>query len=101
MTAIDLIAIGLATFRLVSLLQGERGPFAIFERMRGWVALRDGVPVEEQRLRHEVALALACSWCLSLWAALACWGLWLLEPWIVVIMAASTIAIVADRYLED
>lgn len=98
---LHLLAVGLASWRLASLLQRERGPFAIFEQLRVAIELRDGVPVEEQRIRYEVAQGLACWWCLSLWTSAACFALYRVSPAIVRIMAASTIAIVIERVLGD
>lgn len=60
----------LLTWRITSLLNNESGPFDIFGQVR------DLIGVEYDQLsrcqgQNEVAKAVCCTWCLSIWVAFA------------------------------
>jgi hypothetical protein len=85
----NLLRLILATWRLTSLLVQERGPDAVFQRIRA------------HYYGTEVGKALGCFWCTSLWAAIAIVLLDRICPVAVDILAVSTGAIAADKYNSD
>lgn len=79
----------LATWRLTSLLVQERGPDAIFDRIR------------EHYRGTEIGRALECVWCTSLYAAIVILILDRLCPRLVDILAISAGAIVYDKHASN
>lgn len=95
---VQAILIGLAAWRISALLSYERGPFDLFQRFRnllGYTHDDTGVPASWPDGWREI---FSCVWCLSPWMAAACWGLWELEPLIVMVIAASSIVIIIERW---
>lgn len=91
----------LATYRLSSLLVSERGPYDIFGRLRDWA----GVTYDEQSQPtgdSELAQALACIWCASVWVggAVAALQGYRLRNIVIRALAYSTGTIVIDRILS-
>ena len=77
----DLVLLGLATWRLTKLVQDERGPFAVLERIREALGIghdADGQPFFWPDT--ELGRLLSCHWCGSVWAAIGLVGLYLLVP---------------------
>lgn len=89
------ILIGLGAFRLSYMLSVEDGPQDIFKRLRR----RLGVPDEGWVSDDLVPLLITCILCLSVWMTAAVALLWWIEPWIVVVLAAMTVALGANRWL--
>jgi hypothetical protein len=96
---VELIVIGLAGFRLAYLFQREEGPFTIFVRMRrllGFVLDDDGqITSYPDTSFHR---GFACMVCLSMWLVFVSAGLWFIEPWIPVVIAASSIGLLIEEY---
>lgn len=76
----DLVVLGLAAWRLASMLVDEAGPGAVFARLRHRVGLRqipikaDGVVTVSRVATTPVAELFSCVWCMSVWtAALMSW----------------------------
>ncbi len=100
----DYLILGLATWRLTSLLVNERGPWDILERLRylsGMRYDRDSMPYATTNLSE----VLSCVWCLSVWVGIA-FGLfyWLNSSLAVLIslpLALSTTAVIVDRLVTD
>ena len=91
------VVVGLATYRLASLLVHEDGPWAVFERIR----TRAGVPGPGEVAEATFwASLLSCTWCVSLWLAPALWLLWELVPIAAAILAAATISMIAGREVQ-
>lgn len=95
------ILVGLAAWRLTSLLGQEAGPFDVFLRFRE----RLGFQHDEQSKpvswpENVVALAVACPLCLSVYMVLLCAGLWWLAPAAVWVLAAMTVAVMAERWVR-
>lgn len=71
----------LATWRITRLLgvdYGERGPFAILDRVREYVENKrveaynhNKSAFEQSNFWHETNEALRCEWCLSVWVGIA------------------------------
>ena len=67
---VAVVVLGLATWRLASMLATEEGPWSIFERLRRRIGIRrgdEGVPYAES----ELAKGLMCVWCNSVWIGAA------------------------------
>ena len=81
----------LATFRLASLLVHENGPAHVFDRIRQRLGVYDE---GEQTSIQEL---FSCVWCMSVWVAAA---LLVVKRCFFIhrILAASTVAIVIERY---
>lgn len=95
-----------ALWRLTSLLVYERGPWEVFPRLRRAVGIVDTYDAfTGEMLRREIgagqlAKALSCLWCMSMWLAVpvlaaAYWLPW----WVLAPLALSTGAIVFDRVI--
>lgn len=82
--------IGLAAWRLSALLAYEDGPLNMFARVRLLFSGRPplGAPGVPEW----------CVWCLGPWMAAACYGLWELEPLAVVVIAASSVVVIVERW---
>lgn len=66
--AFEFIIMGLATWRMTSLMVSEDGPWDMLARMRSWV----GVCYDDHSEacgRNVIAQALTCEWCFSVWVA--------------------------------
>lgn len=90
------ILIGLAAWRIASLLVNEDGPFNVFGRLRGLLGLN--TPGE---ITGFLPTLFGCIWCISIWTALAMWGLWELEPIAVVVIAAMSVALTIERWMSN
>lgn len=63
------IILGLATWRLSSLLVDEDGPFDIFARLRALLGVRYNKSNDAYSF-NQVGTALTCVWCTSIWVAI-------------------------------
>ena len=98
---LEIIAIGLAGWRLASLLNQEAGPFMVFAVIRSRFGVRhfhDGTP--ESWPTNVLTSLLMCMWCLTIWTSTAMWGLWQWHSEPVLLMAGWTVAVVAERYIN-
>ncbi len=92
------ILIGLASWRVASLVVSEQGPFDIFQRIRiGIFGIEhdDGgriVAVPD----NVFARLVSCVWCFGLWSTPAVYGLWEVEPIIVMVIAAAAILTIVE-----
>lgn len=102
MNITEIIIIGLATWRIASMLVHEKGPLNLFERMRTWVGIelmRAGDSPEYYKAVPDTFLAqlLDCVWCCSVWVAMGWTALYYFLPalavWVALPFAISTIAI--------
>jgi len=100
---IDLLILGLATWRLSSLLVNEDGPWEIFARMRTMVGIR----YNEQSLPYATtALSelFTCVFCMSVWMGFLLTAVyWLSSKWTILIMspfALSAIAVIIERVVS-
>ncbi len=81
MQLVELVVLGLACWRLASLAQFERGPFAVFTRLRGRFGVEhdeDGLPVSWPD--GEVGRMARCIRCGSVWVGVGLAGLYLWWP---------------------
>ena len=102
MTLLELIVLGLATWRLASLLSHEDGPWHVF----AWIRQAAGVRYDEMSEPYgvnQVAKGLLCLWCCSVWIGAALAVLWWLAPDITFLLclplALSAGAVVVEERL--
>lgn len=93
MNILDVVIIGLAGWRLASLLVTEEGPGLIFMRFRMWLGVREE-PGEQSS--GFFPLVFSCMWCMSVWTTLLAAGIWYLEPVAVMIVAAMAVALIPE-----
>lgn len=95
----ELTLLGLATWRVASLLVNEEGPGAIFSKLRQKVGIITDGPVVTVPDGFLPGI-LSCVWCCSVWVATFWMILWILTPSIATYLAAwlsiSTLSIVVD-----
>lgn len=92
-TLIRIVIVGLAGWRLASLLTYEDGPWYVFARLRQ----RFERSPEDFGPERFWAILLGCIWCTSVWTATAMWALWYVLPEAVVVVAAWAVAIAVER----
>lgn len=85
----EAILIGLAGWRLASMLVDESGPADIFEKLRTAVGVQPG------EISGFLSTVFSCVYCMSVYTCLLMFGIWQLEPMIVMVIAAMTVAILA------
>lgn len=103
MTAFEMIVLGLATWRVSSLLVQEDGPFMMFYKLRERVGLKHDDSGNIYLIpKGFLPGILSCVWCCSVWAAGAWMLAWYLVPKATVIaaqfLAISALAIFVDRW---
>lgn len=82
------VLIGLAAWRVTALIAYEDGPFDVFLRIRSIF-----------KPKYENAgIPDFCVWCLGLWAAVGMYGIWQLEPTVVVVIAASAVLVAVEKW---
>ena len=110
---LDFLILGLAAWRLASLLVAEQGPGGLFARLRYAAGLRQTVvsaPGQEPQIAtvagNWLAEGLTCVWCVSVWtAALFVVGglvpyLSVLLYWLARLLAVSALAIVVHEVIS-
>ena len=110
------VLIGLAAWRIAAMLSYERGPFDVFLRFREALGIKHddaGEPKETRKalgIQHGeptewpsnvVTEALSCVWCLGVYAAAAMYGLWQVEPVLVMVVAAASVVVVVERWCHS
>lgn len=88
-----IIVVGLAAWRLAVMLVREDGPWGVFERFRHALGVPPaGTPYAEDEVPMPGRILL-CTWCASVWTALALWlCLQWLARWPVVVLAGAGVA---------
>lgn len=85
---VQALLIGLAAWRVASLIAQEGGPLDVFTRIRA-------LPLETP---FEKGVPDWCVLCLSPWAAAAMYGVWELEPVVVMVVAASAVVVIVQKW---
>lgn len=91
----ELVAVGLAAWRVARLLTREGGPWDTFEGLRRLL----GVPAEGLVEGFLPTLA-TCIYCLSFWTALTLAGVWEIEPRVVIFLAAWAVPALIEDYKD-
>lgn len=102
---VDFIILALATWRIGCLIQWDRGPFAVFARLRGLFGIEhdeDGHPCAWPD--SEFGRLLQCVYCGPMWVAIGLVGLyaWIAEPtvWVALPFALSAAAIAIEGVIH-
>lgn len=86
----DLILLGLATFRLSLLFSKESGPYHIFRNLRK-------LPPPKSSARE----GLSCQWCMSIWSSAVVLSIHRYSQvaghWIILWLAVSALAIIVNQ----
>lgn len=83
----DILLIAAATLFVSETVTQKTGPFGVFDALRTLV-----------RTNGEKPTVLTCPWCLTPWAALALFGLYLIFPPAVWVLAISGISLMLRSY---
>ena len=100
---IELLVLGLATWRLTSLLNAESGPYNILTRLRYLIGVRYNDHSEPYG-KNQVAEMILCTWCLSVWVGLILgitYYFWRDFWWVMVPFSLSAVAIVIERLVGE
>lgn len=101
--AMELFILGLATWRLTSMLVNEEGPWNLFVKFRYMIGIRYDVH-SERVTTNVLAYLLSCVWCSSVWIGSLVVVLYLNFPKptfiVLLICSASTIAILIERMVS-
>src|SRR3972149_4533536 len=81
MDLMTFVVLGLACWRLSSLLVDESGPFEVFDWLRAWAGVAYDAQNRRRPLEEQGGLAqvFCCIWCMSVWVGLALaagWWFW-------------------------
>ena len=103
---VDVVVLGLAAWRIGSLVHYERGPYRAFQRLRERLGIAhngDGEPIAWPDT--ESGRLLACLDCGSVWVGAGLVGLYLWSPGVAILLALpfalSAIAIAMGRWVRD
>lgn len=102
MTPFDFILIGMATWRLSSMLVNEAGPFDMFQTLRdklGVYPVKVGDTVQCQS-KHAIWGMFCCVWCMSVWVSALMLTLYTIAPIMVYWLAISTLAVIVQEALK-
>jgi hypothetical protein len=101
--ALEFLILGLAVWRLTSLIVNEDGPLYLFERFRYWVGVRrteENVPYG----KNVIAEGLTCVWCASVWVSLLAIVLYVIFPTqtliVSLVLSISTISILIEKVVD-
>ena len=94
------VLIGLAGWRLASLVTHEAGPLDVFLRFRRSLGIEhhEGEPIAWPE--NVLAQALSCVWCLGVWTTAAMYGVWQLEPVLVMVAAGASILVLVEKWVR-
>lgn len=95
-----LVELALATWRVTALFVHERGPYAIFTRIRGSRPVETHVIGFDGDAESELGRLFSCSWCFSIWAAAVVMVLSRVAPSLVRALAVSAAAILVESITQ-
>lgn len=95
--------LGLACFRITSLLVYEAGPLDVFHRIRKWAGIR--YDKNSNKIADgELGRMLLCPWCTSLWVGIGLTVLYAISPplmfWIALPFSLSGICVIVQELLN-
>jgi hypothetical protein len=102
MTLITFLVLGLATWRIASLLVNEAGPFHVFTKIRKLVGIQHDSDEKILMVPDRfLAGVLSCVWCCSMYVGFFWLIAWLAFPlpafWVACVFALSALAIVVNK----
>ncbi len=87
------IIVGLAGWRIASLVVREDGPFSVFERLRRLVGAEQAGEITG------LAKLVSCIWCSGIYTATVSWAVWeFWRPEPVVLVATWAVVIAVERW---
>lgn len=101
----DVLIIGLASWRVASLLAHERGPWDVFLRLRALAGVEhDATGSPFSWPETFFGKLLRCPWCLSPWTAALMAALWLaggVGVVIVAVLAAAAVVVIVAEHVAS
>ncbi len=101
--AVELFILGLAVWRLTSMIVNEDGPFYLFERFRYKIGIRRS-ETGSQFGTNVIAEALSCVWCSSVWVSGFVLAMFVVTPRLTLIVSLiltlSSIAILIEKVVD-
>lgn len=94
MDIVVVVITGLAGWRIANLLLFEDGPFSVFELIRKRAGVKEG------RIQGFMPGLFTCMFCMSVWTTTLMFGLWYVIPEIVMLVAAWTVAMIANGFVN-
>jgi hypothetical protein len=91
---LDALIVGLAAWRVTSLLVTEDGPWDVFVR------LRERFGVDQPGEMGMVQRVLSCVWCASVWAVPPLWAVHSVAPVVTAMLAAMTVAVAVETAIR-
>lgn len=95
-----MVPVGLASWRLASLLVNEAGPADVLLHIRCCLGVyhdEDGKPTAWSNI---VASLFSCVWCMSVWTSALMLLVWWIWPPVVLALAASTVAVLVQEAID-
>jgi hypothetical protein len=95
---VRLISLGLATYRLASLISREAGPFDMFVHFRSWAGVYDIGP--DKKPETMLGRMIECPYCTGVWVAIFLSLLpqrWRFSKWLITVLSVAGI----QMYLQD
>ena len=103
MNILEIAVLGMACWRLTSLLYQEKGPFDVFKKLREWMGITH---IEDKPCVYPdkfLCQLFSCVWCLSVWIAAILMISYIFLPIVTIYfsvwLSLSTIAIGLDKWL--
>ena len=103
-TALDLLILALATWRVSHMITRELGPFQVFERLRLAFGALYRADTGSWYGTSTLAQLVTCTLCLSVWLAIVFVALWIVLPIVQIVLivlavsgAASALELLANR----
>lgn len=101
---IAILILGLASWRLASLLVVEEGPFDILGKFRSFIGIRYD-ELSKPYGTNVIAEAFTCVWCASMWIAILFSIAYYISAHFAVMLslpfAVSTVVIIVERIVQD
>lgn len=100
---IDLLILGLATWRLTSLIVSEAGPWDLMAKFRHRIGIRYD-DLSQPYGTNVIASAMTCVWCFSVWIGLGMAGMFLIfGPYVIMAclpLSLSAMSILIERMTD-
>lgn len=91
MDLVAVVIVGLAGWRIASLLLEEDGPFFVFEKFRRLIGIKPGI------VTGFLPTLFTCVYCLSMWTSLTAYMIYVFLPDAAMIIAAAAVVILVDK----
>ena len=78
----------------------ERGPLDMFRHLRRFLGIQEGESGPESWPDKPLTNLVTCPWCLGVWMTAGMYGVWQLEPTIVLVIAAAALVPLFERAMH-